>query len=127
MTEISDPAERGKIVNAAWRRYGAIDSLSLAAVTTGWLGARLRESANSELSDDERRLAYANDVLVGLVAATGLATAAEGMRFARAAVHPSLGPAPAEVPIPSTTRSIDIYALLPPGDRHPSPNASPTH
>src|SRR6476620_10212874 len=85
VTEISDPAERGKVVNAAWRRYGTINSLSLAAVTTGWVGARLRESANSRLSDDERRLAYAKDALIGLVAATGLATAAEGMRFARMA------------------------------------------
>jgi len=85
VTEISDPAERGKVVNAAWRRYGAINSVSLAAVATGWIGARLRESANAQLSADERRLAYAKDVLVGLVAATGLATAAEGMRFARMA------------------------------------------
>jgi hypothetical protein len=61
VTEISDPAERGKIVNAAWRRYGAVNSLSLAAVTAGWLGARLRESANRNLSDEERRLAYAKD------------------------------------------------------------------
>ena len=33
VTEISDPAERGKVVNAAWRRYGTIQTLSLAAVT----------------------------------------------------------------------------------------------
>src|SRR4051794_36124257 len=43
VTEISDQAERGKVVNAAWRRYGIVNSLSLAAVVTGWLGARLRE------------------------------------------------------------------------------------
>ena len=54
-------------------------------MASGWIGARLRESANSQLSDDERRLAYAKDALVGLVAVTGLATAAEGMRFARMA------------------------------------------
>jgi uncharacterized membrane protein len=83
VTEISDQAERGKVVNAAWRRYGAVNSLSLAAVASGWIGARLGEAANSKLSEDERRLAYAKDALVGLVAATGLATAAEGMRFAR--------------------------------------------
>ena len=52
---------------------------------SGWAGARLNESANRRLSPDERRLAYAKDALVGLVAATGLATAAEGMRFARMA------------------------------------------
>jgi hypothetical protein len=85
VTEISDQGERGKVVNAAWRRYGAVNSLSLIAVASGWIGARLRESANSRLSDEERRLAYAKDALVGLVAATGLGTAAEGMRFARMA------------------------------------------
>jgi hypothetical protein len=85
VTEISDRAERGKVVNAAWRRYGAINSLSLAAVVTGWGGARLREAANDKLSADERRLAYAKDALVALVALTGLATATEGMRFARMA------------------------------------------
>ena len=45
----------------------------------------LREAADGELSAQERRLAYAKDALVGLVAVTGLATAAEGMRFARMA------------------------------------------
>ena len=85
LTEISDQAERGKVVNAAWRRYGTVNSLSLAAVASGWIAARLRESASSKLSDQERRLAYAKDALIGLVAATGLATAAEGMRFAQMA------------------------------------------
>ena len=85
VTKISNPAQRGKLVNATWRRYGTINSLSLAAVLSGWAGARLNESANRRLSPDERRLAYAKDALVGLVAATGLATAAEGMRFARMA------------------------------------------
>src|SRR3954447_8563444 len=83
VTELADPGERGKLVNAAWRRYGTINSLSLAAVVTGWAGARLREASDGRLSPEERRLAYAKDALVGLVAVTGLATAAEGMRFAR--------------------------------------------
>ena len=83
VTELSDPAERGKLVNAAWRRYGTVNSLSLLAVMAGWTGARARESADSQLSDAERRLARAKDVLVGTVALTGLATAVEGMRFAR--------------------------------------------
>src|SRR4051812_17619416 len=82
VTEISDSSERGKVVNAAWRRYGAINTLSLLAVGTGWVGARLNEAADGKLSADERRLARAKDVLVGVVAVTGLATAAEGMRFA---------------------------------------------
>ena len=85
VTEITDPRERGKLVNAAWRRYGAINSLSLLAVTAGWVGARLDEAADGRLSPEERRLARAKDVLVGVVALTGLATAAEGMRFAKTA------------------------------------------
>ena len=57
VTEITDPRERGKLVNAAWRRYGAINSLSLLAVTGGWVGARLDEASNRRLSPPERRLA----------------------------------------------------------------------
>jgi uncharacterized membrane protein len=82
VTEISDARERGKVVNAAWRRYGTINTLSLAAVTTGWVGARLNEAADRRLSPAERRLARAKDVLVGVVTVTGLATAAQGLRFA---------------------------------------------
>jgi hypothetical protein len=85
VTEISDKSERGKLVNAAWRRYGIINSLSLLAVVGGWLGARAKEAAPGQLSDAERRLAVAKDALVGVVAVTGVATAAEGVRFSRQA------------------------------------------
>ena len=85
VTEISDKAERGKVVNAAWRRYGAINSLSLLAVAGGWAGARAAEARPRRLSEAERRLALAKDVLVGVVAVSGLATAAQGIRFARQA------------------------------------------
>jgi hypothetical protein len=85
VTEISDKAQRGKLVNAAWRRYGAVNSASLLAVVAGWAGARANEAAPSRLSSAERRLAVAKDALVGLVAITGVATAVEGMRFARQA------------------------------------------
>jgi hypothetical protein len=85
VTRISDKAERGEVVNAAWRRYGAVNSLSLAALVSGWLGARLDEAGPSRLSPAERRLAAAKDVLVGTVAVSGVATAIEGMRFARLA------------------------------------------
>jgi hypothetical protein len=85
VTEISDAGERGKVVNAAWRRYGTIQSLSLATLSVGWVGARLDEAADRRLSPVERRLARAKDVLVGAVAVTGLATAAQGVRFSRMA------------------------------------------
>jgi hypothetical protein len=85
VTEISDPAERGKVVNAAWRRYGTINSLSLLAVVGGWAPGRLREITPRTLSPAELRLARAKDALVGVVALTGLATAAQGVRFSRMA------------------------------------------
>jgi hypothetical protein len=85
VTQISDRSERGKLVNAAWRRYGLVNSASLAAVLAGWAGARANEAAPSRLSAAERRLAVAKDALVGLVAVTGVATGVEGMRFARQA------------------------------------------
>src|SRR5215217_7920247 len=50
VTEISNQAERGKIVNAAWRRYGIVNSLSLLAVVGGWIGARANEAAPDRLS-----------------------------------------------------------------------------
>jgi hypothetical protein len=85
VTQISDKAERGKLVNAAWRRYGTVNTLSLLAVLAGWLGARAREAAPAQLSPAERRLAVAKDALVGVVAVTGVATAIEGVRFSRQA------------------------------------------
>jgi uncharacterized membrane protein len=85
VTHISDRAERGQVVNAAWRRYGAVNSLSLLALTGGWLGARLNEAEASQLSPAERRLAVAKDVLVGAVAVSGVATAVQGIRFAKLA------------------------------------------
>jgi hypothetical protein len=85
VTGISDERERGKVVNAAWRRYGTVNSLSLLALTGGWVGARLNEASNRRLSSPERRLAVAKDALVGLTAVSGIATAAAGIRFSRMA------------------------------------------
>ncbi len=83
MRAISDERERGKVVNASWRRYGVINGLGLAAVVAGWAGARANEARNDRLSPEERRLAYLKDGLVALTAVTGLATAAQGVRFSK--------------------------------------------
>src|SRR5215203_1216588 len=83
VTAISDPRERGEVVNAAWRRYGVVNAVGLAALVTGWAGARLAEARDRELTPRERTLARAKDVLVGLTAVTGVATAVEGIRFSR--------------------------------------------
>jgi hypothetical protein len=82
---ISDPRERGEVVNAAWRRYGVVNALSLAAVVTGWAGARAAEAADGNLTPAERRLARTKDGLVGALVAFGVASAVEGVRFGRSA------------------------------------------
>lgn len=83
VTAISEPRERGEVVNAAWRRYGAVNGAGLAAVTAGWIGARAGEVRNRNLDSRERALARAKDALVATLVVTGVATAIEGVRFSR--------------------------------------------
>ena len=82
LDEIGDSSERGKVLNRSWRRFGTVNLLALAAVVSGWVGARLGERRRALLSERERPLALAKDVAVGAVAVTGLAAAASGIRFA---------------------------------------------
>ena len=81
LAEITDARERGIVVNSAWRRYGTVNSLALAAVVAGWAGARASEARPAGLSARERPLALAKDIAVGAVAVTGVAAAVEGVRF----------------------------------------------
>jgi hypothetical protein len=94
------PEDRGLVVNAAWRRYGTVNSLSLAAVVGGWLATR------NEKRDPA--LTMAKDVAVGAVAVTGIAAAAAGVRFGKAApggaVPLESGSEPARDASPSQTR-----------------------
>jgi hypothetical protein len=82
---VGEKSERGQVVNRAWRRYGWIHSASLLAIVAGWAGARVNEARPSSLSARERVLATGKDAAVAAVAATGIATAITGMRFARSA------------------------------------------
>jgi hypothetical protein len=82
---VCTPEERGKVVNAAWRRYGTVNSLSLGAVLVNWIAARTFETRGPLLSDRERKLTLAKDVAVGAVTLTGVASAASGVRFGKAA------------------------------------------
>src|SRR5947209_1900567 len=71
LASVSDQAERGAVVNRAWRRYGTVNSAALVAVVAG---SRV-DGARSP----------ARDAAVAAVVVTGLATAVEGMRFAGSA------------------------------------------
>jgi hypothetical protein len=83
---ISDPSERGEVVNAAWRRYGTVNTVGLLALIAGWAGARAEEARGpAKLTGRERALARAKDGLVGTVFVTGALTAIEGIRFSRQA------------------------------------------
>jgi hypothetical protein len=104
VTAISDERERGRVVNAAWRRYGTINVLSLAAVASGWLGARLKEADKRHLSAREERLAKAKDALIAATAVTGLATAVLGTRFSKMAPDGAVPLADGDTPAPSATR-----------------------
>jgi hypothetical protein len=79
LRRVHDERERGAVVNNAWRRYGTVNSLSLAAVVAGWAGERF---GDGKPRDDS--LTLAKDIAVGAIAVTGLAAAAEGVRFSRA-------------------------------------------
>src|SRR4051794_41883113 len=59
VTELADPGERGKLINAAWRRYGTINSLSLAAVLAGWAPGPARGAARGRPSPRGRPPAFA--------------------------------------------------------------------
>src|SRR3954469_7264855 len=69
---VASPEERGKVVNAAWRRSGAFNSLGLAGIVGGWAAER-----SGPLG--------VRDVAVAAVAVTGVASAVEGVRFGRSA------------------------------------------
>jgi hypothetical protein len=100
---ISDPRERGEVVNAAWRRYGTINSVGLAALTAGWVGARAEEVRGpGKLTARERALARVKDGLVATVVVTGVVTAIEGMRFAKQAPHGAVPLADGSTPDAST-------------------------
>src|SRR5512133_2610935 len=64
LSEVTDPRERGKVVNAAWRRYGAVNSLALAALIAGWAASRPGELDRTALSERERALAAIRDAAV---------------------------------------------------------------
>ncbi|HEY2635751.1 MAG TPA: hypothetical protein VGI54_00065 [Solirubrobacteraceae bacterium] len=101
VAEISDPAERGRVVNAAWRRYGTVNSLSLLAVAGPWVADRL--SSGDEGSGRDHALARVQDGLLAATALSGLATGFVGMRFARRAPHGAVPLQDGSTPAPTAS------------------------
>ena len=81
--EVSNPRERGKLVNTAWQRYGIVNSLSLLTLAAAYAPARVGEARSDSLSGREHKIIRAKDVAMASLFATGLASAIQGIRFAR--------------------------------------------
>jgi hypothetical protein len=79
----SVPAERGKIVNAAWGAYNAVNAVAFVGIAGGWLAARASEARPGLLSPREQRLATAKDGLMVATLVSGLVTGIQGIRLAR--------------------------------------------
>jgi|1186.fasta_scaffold335331_2 hypothetical protein len=82
---VCSPEDRGRVVNAAWRRYGTVNSISLAAVLGSWLVDRNQPPRRLRPRRRGSALMRATDVAVGAVAVTGIASAITGVRFGKAA------------------------------------------
>ena len=74
---IDSEADRGKILNAAWNRYNAINILSFATAAITWFPGRLGLSGK-EIDQQTRNLVLAKDVLFAVGALTGLASVVQG-------------------------------------------------
>jgi hypothetical protein len=96
VARISDPRERGAVVNAAWRRYGTINSIGLLALVGGWALGRAGHARGDRVLDRAR------DALVATVVATGVLTAIEGVRFSRQAPDGAVPLADGSHPTPAT-------------------------
>jgi hypothetical protein len=100
VARIGDHRERGKVVNAAWNGYNAINAASLGAVALGWFADHLTNRDGRRLTNRERALARVEDGLTLAALATGVASAVEGARLASAATEGAVpierGTTPAE-------------------------------
>jgi hypothetical protein len=113
LTDVSDKTERGKVLNRAWRRYGAVNSLALGTLVAGWLPARLNKTHARWGSPRERRLTLAQDVAMGAVVVTGLASAAAGVSFSHQAPGGGVPMTSGHDPAPETpTRAARLKRMV---------------
>lgn len=85
IARVTSKAERGEVLTSAWRRWGMVDGVAVAAVSAGWLGARLGEARPANLTPREAAIARVKDELVIGSLLTSVASAILGARFSRQA------------------------------------------
>ncbi len=105
LAEISDPRERGKVLNCAWRRYGAVNALASIGLLASWIPIRRRELAGVRLSTREAALLAARDLATAGVLASGLAAAVGGVRFAQEAPEGAVPMQDGQMTSPEASRS----------------------
>ena len=86
LINISSHWERGKVANAAWNGYNAINAAGLGAAALGWGAARLTEATPANLYGREKALSTAKDGLMVAAVLTGIANGVQGARLAKQAL-----------------------------------------
>jgi hypothetical protein len=113
LRSIADKAERGKVLNRAWRSYGMINSLALVTLVSTWIASRRVALTGLRVSRRQRTAVLVKDVTVGAVVVTGLASAAGGVGFARSAPGGAVPVDSGHAPAPETPgRAARLKRLL---------------
>ena len=81
---LSSKEERGKMLNAAWNRYNAVNAASLGVAAATWFVGRAGISGHA-IDGDARNLVLAKDALFVASGLTGLASIISGLRLTRQA------------------------------------------
>jgi hypothetical protein len=81
---LSAKDERGKMLNAAWNRYNAVNVVSLGTAAATWFIGRAGISGES-IDEEAHNLVLAKDALFVASALTGLASIISGLRLSRQA------------------------------------------
>ena len=102
LTQIASHTERGSVSNAAWNGYNGINALGLGAAALGWSAARLTETRPTNLSDTEKALSSAKDVLMAAAVLTGVVSGVQGARLAKQAPDGAVPIETGTVPAPET-------------------------
>jgi hypothetical protein len=85
LEKITNPTERGRVLNAAWNGYNPINALGLGAAALSWGAARVTETHPENLSGSEHLLSQAKDGLMAVAVLTGVASGVQGIRLAKQA------------------------------------------
>lgn len=81
---LESASDRGKLLNAAWNRYNAINVVSLGTAAATWFIGRAGISGRS-IDEEARGLVLTKDVLFVVSALTGLASIVQGLALTRQA------------------------------------------